>query len=175
MDREPGRCRVMILELDLQYTKQSYMKNFSSICQRTQEKSAENVYFQYSKSQKGHFSYKNWYPLTTLEVDLKYSKTKSCVKFQLNMSKREREKCRKLYLQYSKFEKRHNSKIDANWRHSNLICSTEKQSYMQISAQYVKGCKRKVRKTVYFQYSKFEKGHNSNKNWPKLTTLELDL
>ena len=24
---------------------------------------------------------------------------------------------------------------------------------------------RKVRKTVYFQYSKFKKGHNSYKNW----------
>ena len=45
MDREPGRRRVMILELDLQYTKQSYMKNFSSICQRTQEKSGENCVF----------------------------------------------------------------------------------------------------------------------------------
>ena len=45
MDGEPGRCRVMILKLDLQYTKQSYMKNFSSICQRTQEKSAENCVF----------------------------------------------------------------------------------------------------------------------------------
>ena len=45
MDGEPGRCRVMILELDLQYTKQSYMKNHSSICQRTQEKSAENCVF----------------------------------------------------------------------------------------------------------------------------------
>ena len=43
------------------------------------------------------------------------------------------------------------------------------------SAQYVKRCKRKVRKTVYFQYSKFQKGHNSHKHWRKLTTLELDL
>ena len=93
----------------------------------------KTVYFQYSKSQKGHYSYKNLYPLTTLEVDLKYSKTKSCAKFQLILSKRVREKCRKLYLQlqYFKFEKRHNSKIDANWRHSNLICSTEKQSNKQ--------------------------------------------
>ena len=31
-----------------------------------------------------------------------------------------------------------------------------------------------MRKTVYFQYSKFQKGHNSNKNWRKLTTLSLD-
>ena len=43
MDGEPGRCRVMILELDIQYIKQSYMKNFSSICKRTQEKSAEKL------------------------------------------------------------------------------------------------------------------------------------
>ena len=42
-------------------------------------------------------------------------------------------------------------------------------------AQYIKACKRKARKTVYFQYSKFQKGHNSNKNWRKLTTFELDL
>ena len=39
-----ARRRVMILKLDLQYTK-SYMKNFSSICQRTKEKSAENCVF----------------------------------------------------------------------------------------------------------------------------------
>ena len=45
MDGEPDRRRVMILELDLQYTKQSYMKNFSSMCQRTQEKSAEKCVF----------------------------------------------------------------------------------------------------------------------------------
>ena len=36
--------------------------------------------------------------LTTLELDLKYSKTKSNAKFQLNMSKRVREKCRKLHI-----------------------------------------------------------------------------
>ena len=32
-----------------------------------------------------------------------------------------------------------------------------------------------MRITEYFQYSKFQKGHNSHKNWRKLTTLELDL
>ena len=45
----------------------------------------------------------------------------------------------------------------------------------KIAAQYVKEWKRKVRKTVYFQYSEFQKGHNSYKNWRKLTTLELYL
>ena len=40
--------------------------------------------------------------------------------------------------------------------------------------QYVKARKRKVRKTVYFQYFKFQKGNNSYKTWRKLTTLELD-
>ena len=30
-------------------------------------------------------------------------------------------------------------------------------------------------KTVYFQYSKFQKGYNSYKTWRKLTTLEIDL
>ena len=45
----------------------------------------------------------------------------------------------------------------------------------KITANYVKAYKRKKRKTVYFQYSNFQKGHNSNKNWRKLKTLELDL
>ena len=36
--------------------------------------------------------------LTTLELDLKYSKTKSYAQFQLNMSKHVREKCGKVAL-----------------------------------------------------------------------------
>ena len=83
----------------------------------------KTVYFQYSKLQKGHNSHKTWRKLTTLELDLYFRKTKSCAKFQLNMLKHVREKCGKLY----------------------------------------------------FQYSKFQKGQNSNKTWRKLTTLELDL
>ena len=166
--------------------------------------------------------------MSGFNLDLKYSKTKSYAKFQLNMSKHVREKWGKLYIssfyvpkgalllqkltqiddnrtcsvvwlnkvickisaqyiktckrkvqkivyfQYSKFQKGHNSY--KNWRHSNLIYSTVKQSHIcKISAQYVKACTRKVGKTVYFQYSKFQKGHNSYKNRRKLTTLKLDL
>ena len=55
MDGEQGRRRVMIQELDLQYIKQSYMRNFSSICQRTQEKSAENCVFPVFVVPKGTF------------------------------------------------------------------------------------------------------------------------
>ena len=77
--------------------------------------------------------------------------------------------------------------MDTKWRHSNLICSTLNKVIWEISAQYVKTCKRKVRKTVFqackrkvrkklhFKYSKFQKGHNSHKNWRKLTTLKLGL
>ena len=64
--------------------------------------------------------------------------------------------------------------MDTEWRHSNLIYSTLKKVIRKQSAQYVKACKRKVRK-LYFQYSKFQKGHNFHKNWRKLTTLKLDL
>ena len=32
-----------------------------------------------------------------------------------------------------------------------------------------------MQKTVYFQYYKFQKGHNSHKNLRKLTTLKLDV
>ena len=93
------------------------------------------------------------------------------------MLKGVREKCGKLCISSILSSKRGKTptEIDANWRHSNLICSTVKQSHMQISAQYVKACKRKVRKTVYFEYSKFTKRHNSYKNWSKRTTLKLAL
>ena len=50
-----------------------------------------------------------------------------------------------------------------------------KKIICKIPAQYVKACKRKERKTVYFQYSKFQKGHNSHKNWHNVMTLRLDL
>ena len=45
----------------------------------------------------------------------------------------------------------------------------------KISARYIKACKRKMRKTADFHYSKFQKGHNSYKNRQKLTVLKLDL
>ena len=78
-------------------------------------------------------AYKNWRKLMTLELDLKYSKTKSNAKFQLNMSKRVREKCGKLctFSILSSIRGITPTKIDGNWRHSNLICSTVKQSDMQ--------------------------------------------
>ena len=37
----------------------------------------------------------------------------------------------------------------------------------KISAQYVKACRGKLRKTVHFLYSKFKKRDNSFKNWRK--------
>ena len=90
------------------------------------------------------------------------------------MLKHVREKCGKLCIFSILSSKRRitPTKIDntKNWsvvRLNKVIC--------KISAQYVKACKRKVQKTVYFQYSNFQKGHNSHKNWCKLTTLELDL
>ena len=33
------------------------------------------------------------------------------------------------------------------------------------AAQYIRACRRKLRKTVYFLYSKFQKRHNSFNNW----------
>ena len=108
-----------------------------------------------------------WRKLTTLKLDLKYSKTKSYAKFQLNMSKHVREKCGKLYILSFYVPKgalllQKLTQIDDNLtssvvRLNKVIC--------KISAQYIKACKRKVRKTVYFQYSKFQKRHNSYKNW----------
>ena len=53
--------------------------------------------------------------------------------FQLDMSKPVGEKCGKLHITYILSSQRGitPSKIDAKWRHSNLICSTLKQSHVQ--------------------------------------------
>ena len=67
------------------------------------------------------------------------------------------------------------SQADAEWWYKNLIYSTLNTVIWELSAQYVKERRRKVRKTVYFQYSKSQKGHYSYKNWYPLTTLEVDL
>ena len=90
------------------------------------------------------------------------------------MSKHVREKCGILCISSILRSKRGvtPTKIDVTqtWyvvRQNKVIC--------KISAQYVKACKRKKRKTVYFQYSKFQKGHYSHKNWRKLMSLEIDL
>ena len=56
-----------------------------------------------------------------------------------------------------------------------LKYSKTKSSVKLQLTQYVKACKRKKLKTVYFQYSKFTNGHYSHKNWCKMTTLDLDL
>ena len=37
-----------------------------------------------------------------------------------------------------------------------------------------KAWRRKLRKTLYFQYFKFQKGQNSRKNWQEFMTLKLD-
>ena len=67
---EPDGHRVMTLELDLQYIKQSHMKISAQYVKARRRKVWKTVYFQYSKSQKGHNSYKIWYELTTLELNL---------------------------------------------------------------------------------------------------------
>ena len=104
-------------------------------------------------------------------------KNKVNVKLQLNVSKHVREKSGKLCISIILSSKIGitPTRINANWRHSNLSCSTVKQSHMKKSAQYVKECESKMRKTVYLQYSKFQKGHNSYNNWHKSMTLKIDL
>ena len=89
-------------------------------------------------------------------------KRKSYTKFLYKMSKQVLQECGKLYFKYFQFQKWYNSD---KWRklmtiHLNLKFIKWK-SYKKIPAQYVK-----VWKTVYFQYSKFQKGYyNSYRNW----------
>ena len=81
------------------------------------------------------------------------------------MLKHEGENCVKLCISSILSSKRGitPTKFGANWRHSNLVVQYYKD-ICKIPAQYVKACRRKVRKTVYFQDSKFQKGHNSKKS-----------
>ena len=155
--------------------KQNHMQNFSSICQSVQEKSAENCISSILRSKRG---------ITPTEIDgnwqhwnLICSTVKKVIcKISAWYIKACKRKVRKIAYSSILGSKRGitPTEIDGNWRHSNLISSTVKVK-CKISAQYVKACKNKVRKTVYFQFSTFQKGHNSHKNWRKLTTLELDL
>ena len=84
----------------------------------------------------------------------------------LNLSKHVREKCGKTAkYQYSQFQKGLTpTKMNGNLRHSYSIGSTVKRSHMQNCSSICQRMKEKNAATVYFQYSKFQKGHNSNKN-----------
>ena len=59
------------------------------------EKCGKTAHFLYSEFTKRHDSFENWRKVTTLELDPQYIKTKSCAKFQLNISKHVGEKCEK--------------------------------------------------------------------------------
>ena len=117
---------------------ESLIHNFSSTWQSTKKKSVETVYFQYSKFQKGNNSYKK---LMTLELHMMFIQSKLYTKFQLNMS---------------------------NWRHSNLICSTVKQSYMQFQLNVSKHVGENCGKLCISSISSSKRGIRS-----KLTTLDL--
>ena len=115
----------VICKISAQYVKE---------CRR---KLRKTVYFQYSKFQKGHNSNKHWRKLTTLELDLYYSKTKSYAKFQPNMSKNVGENCGKLCISSILSSKRGitPTNMDGNWRHSNLIeCSWEESDMQNFSS-----------------------------------------
>ena len=125
--------KLMTFELDLYYSKTKSNAKFQlNMSKRVREKCGK-LYFQFSTFHKGHNSNKNWRKLTTLKLDLKYSKAKSYAKFQLNMSKHVREKCGKLCISSILSSERGitPTKIYGNWWHSNFICSTVKQSQMQ--------------------------------------------
>ena len=70
---------------------QIHIPNFKSIFQKTAEESPENEILA-----KGNNSYKSRSSVTKLELDLYYVKTKSYTKFQVNISKDNREKSGKL-------------------------------------------------------------------------------
>ena len=115
------------------------LAKYLKACRRKVQKTA---HFLYSKFKKRHNSFKNWRKVTTPKRDLKYIKTKSCAKFQLNMSKHVGVKCGKLHISYILSSQRGitPSKIDTKWRHSNLICSTLKKSHVNMSKHVGEKC-----------------------------------
>ena len=93
----------------------------------------------------------------TLDFNLKFIYWKSYTKFQLNISKHIEEKCGKLCI-FSIPSSKWGitpTKIDdtRTWTDSYSM-----KVIYRISAQYAKACRRKVQKTVYFQYFKFQNG-----------------
>ena len=163
------------------------------ICNSLKLKSAEKWVFQSSRFQKGHNSYKNWRKKSNAKFQLNMSKRirgkigKLCIssilrskrgitptkidgnwqhwnlicstvkqsqnaKFQLNMSKRVREKCGKLCI-FSVLSSKRGitpTKIDGNWRHSNLFCSTVKQNHMQNFSSKCQSMKEKSAENCIF-------------------------
>ena len=111
--------------------------------------------------------------LTQNEVTRKWSevyKKNSYTKFQLNISKyvkKSAENCISSML--SSERDITTTKSDAKRRHSNCSVVHKKKVMYKILGQCVKACRRKEWETVYFQYFKFQKGHNSYKkidaNW----------
>ena len=175
----------------------------------------KTVYFQYSKFQKGITPTKideNWrhsklFCRTVNKVIFKISarNVKAWQSHIQNFSS----KCQSMkeksaetahYL-HSKFIKRHNSsKLTQKWRHSNLICSTLKQSHVQnfssiCQSMYEKSAENGRTETRTESRKNGRRvgrdGHHhtiirpvwrpsdgrikNNKNWRKLTTVELDL
>ena len=87
------------------------------------------------------------------------------------MFKHVREKCEKLCISSILSSKRGITPTEINAIDDTGTLSVVQKSKVicKISAQYVKACKRKVQNTEYFQYSKFQKGHNSHQ---KMTQID---
>ena len=119
------------LNLICSTVKQSHMQNFSSICQSVRKKCGKQCIFSILSSKRGITPTKidgNWRHSNLICSTVKQSHIQ-----KLDMSKHVGEKCGKLHITYILSSQRGitPSKIGGNWRHSNLICSTLKQSHVQ--------------------------------------------
>ena len=87
----------------------------------------------FSKSKKGHNSFKIWRNLTKRELDLWLITTKPYTKFQLNTSKHVEKKCGKLVISMIPSLKRGItlSKLDEIRQNLNLTCNSSLQSNTQ--------------------------------------------
>ena len=149
-----------ILKIDLKSIKRkSYTKFQVKVSKHVREKCGK-LYFQHSNFRKGQNSYKNKRKLTTLEINFESIKRKLYTKIQANVWKHVGEKCRKLCISCILGPKQavllqKLSQIDDNQTWSEVHCM---KVIFKISAQYFKAYNRKMGKTVYFKYSKFQKG-----------------
>ena len=135
-------------------------KFLAQYVQANRRKVRKTVYFQYSKSKNGHYFYKNWCKLTTLLLDLRYSKTKSYIKFQLNISKNGREKCRKLCISSILSSKRGITPKKLTQIDDNRTWSVVQQNKVicKYSAQYNKARKKKSEKLRFFSILSSKRG-----------------
>ena len=143
-------------------SRQIHIWNFKSICQKMTKKSPEN-----ESLAKGNNSCKSRSNVTKAELDLYYVKRNSYMKFQVNMSKDDKEKSGKRFFLQRAIT---NVKVGQMRPKSNLTCIMSRQIHIwNFNSIYQKMTKKSPENEI------FAKGNNSCKTMSSTTKVKLDL